>query len=158
MARDEVEVPLEHRGGSVLPQATVGAESSLGELFKSLGTDTGELIRQEASLAKAEIRQAGATLARDGTKIGIALGLALAGVLALAAFLIIVLGDLFDNYWLGALIVGVVLLMIGGVLARNAVSDIKRRGVKPEETIETVREDAAWAKHEARELKRELTP
>jgi len=134
-----------------------GAEPSLGELFRRLTTDTSELVRQEISLAKTEARQAGATLARDGTRIGIAVGLALAGALALTAFLVILLGDLLDNYWLGALLVGVVLLAVGGILARNAVADVKRRGLTPEQTIDSLREDARWAKQEAREVKRELT-
>ena len=134
-----------------------GGEPSLGELLRRLTTDTGELVRQEVQLAKAEMRQVGSTLAQDGTKIGIALVLALAGVLALTAFLIIVLGDLFNNYWLAALLVGVVFVAVGGVLAKNAVNDVKRRGLKPEQTIGSLREDAAWAKQEVRAVKRELT-
>lgn len=132
-------------------------ESSLGELFRRLTTDTSELVRQEVSLAKAEMRQVGATLAQDGAKIGAALVLALAGGLALTAFLVIALGALFDNYWLSALLVGVVFLGIGGLLAKNAVDDVKRRGLKPEQTIDSLREDAQWAKQEVRAVKRELT-
>lgn len=132
-------------------------EPSLGELLRRLTTDTSELVRQEVSLAKVEMRQVGATLAQDGTKIGVALVIALAGVLALTAFLIIALGNLFDNYWLSSLLVGVVFCGIGGVLARNAVDDVKRRGLKPEQTLDSLREDAQWAKQEARAVKRELT-
>src|SRR5688500_3366524 len=82
--------------------AAAGAEPSLGDLLRRLTTDTGELVRQEMTLAKTELREAGGTLARDGTKIGIAVGLALAGVLTLTAFLVIALGDALDNYWLSA--------------------------------------------------------
>ena len=135
--------------------ATSG-EPSLGELFKRLTTDTSELVRQEISLARAEVRQMGGTIARDGTKLGIAAGLALCGALAITAFLVIAVGDLLNNYWLGALVVGLVLLAIGGVLARNAVADLKR-GAVPEHTLGSLREDAAWAKQETREVKRELT-
>jgi hypothetical protein len=45
-------------------------------------TDTGELIRQEAALAKTEMREVGSTLARDGAKIGVAAGLGLVGAMA----------------------------------------------------------------------------
>jgi hypothetical protein len=83
-------------------------------------------------------------------------GLALCGALAVTAFLVIALGDLLNNYWLGALVVGLALLAVGGVLARNAVADLKR-GVVPEQTLGSLREDAAWAKQETREVKRELT-
>ena len=134
-----------------------GAEPSLGDLFRRLTTDTSELVRQEIALAKTELREASSTLARDGTRIGIAVGLALAGALSVTAFLVILLGDLLNNYWLSALIVGIAFLAIGGLLAKNAVNDVKRRGLAPKQTIGTLREDAAWAKQEAREVKRELT-
>lgn len=133
-----------------------GGEPSLGELLKRLTNDTSELVHQEVSLIRAEVRQMGGTLARDGTRLGIALGLALAGALAVTAFLILALGGLLHNYWLAALIVGLVLLAIGGILARNAVADVKR-GAVPEQTLASLREDAAWAKQESREVKRELT-
>ena len=140
-----------------LQQRADGAGPSLGELVKQLSADTGQLVRQEVALAKTELREAGATLARDGAKIGMAVGLALAGLLALTAFLIVALGDALDNYWLSALIVGAVFLGVGAVLAKSAVNDVKRRGVMPQETVATLREDAAWAKQESREFKRELT-
>ena len=155
--RNDREIRIQQRGDSVAPEPTTTPEPSLGELFKRLTADTSELIRQEMSLAKVEMREAGTTLARDATKIGIAVGFALAGVLALAAFAVVGLGDLFENYWLAALIVGVALLAVGGCLAKNAVNDIKQHGLKPQETVQTLRDDASWAKQEGRELKRELT-
>jgi uncharacterized membrane protein YqjE len=157
MARDDSEIRLKHRDEVVPPQATIAGEASLGELFKRLSTDTSELIRQEMSLAKVELRDSAATLASDARKIGVAVGLVLTGVLAVGAFAVVGLGDLFNNYWLAALIVGVLFLAIGGYLANNAINDVKRRGLKPQKTVETLREDASWVKQEGRELKRELT-
>jgi uncharacterized membrane protein YqjE len=133
------------------------ADASLGELFRRLTTDTTDLVRQEIALAKVEMREVGATAARDGARLGMAMGLALAGALTITAFLVLVLGSALHNYWLAALIVGLALLAIGAVLARGALADIKTRGLTPQQTIGTLREDAAWAKTEAREVKRELT-
>ena len=155
MERDPLGAAGIRRDGAVAGGGA--AEPSLGELLRRLTTDTGELVRQEVSLARAEMREVGGRVARDGAKIGIALGLALAGVLALTAFLVIALGDLVGNYWLGALIVGLVLLGVGAFMAKSAVDDVKRRGVMPQQTVATLKEDAAWAKEEAREVKRELT-
>ena len=155
MQRDQPGAPAPRRDDA--PRPTGAGEPSLGELFTRLTTDTGDLVRQEVALARAEIRQVGATVARDGAKIGVALGLALAGALAITAFLVIALGDLLDNYWLGALLVGVVLLAVGGFLAKSAVNDVKQRGLMPQQTLSTLREDAAWAKQEAGAVKRELT-
>lgn len=153
MARDDREIRL--RGEIPVEPATT--EPSLGELFKRLTTDTTELIKAEMSLAKVEMREVGSTLGRDASKIGIAAGLALIGALALATFLIIGLGDLFDSYAAAALLVAVVLLGVGGYLAKSAMDDIKRRGLKPQKTVQTLRDDVSWAKEEGRELKRELT-
>jgi len=157
MARKDREVQLPNRGEGVPPQATTDGEPSLGELFKRLSSDTAELMRHEIALAKVEMREASATIARDATKIGIAVGLGLVGVLALGAFAIVGLGALFGNYWLAALLVGVLFLAVAAYLAKNAINDVKQRGLKPQNTVETLREDASWVKQEGRELKRELT-
>lgn len=137
--------------------AHLGAEPSLGELLRRLTDDTTELVRQEMLLAKAEVRRTGATLVRDGTRIGIAVGFALAGTLALGAFAVLALGQLLDNYWLAALIVGVVLLGIGWLLGNAAVADVRRRPLGMPQTADTLREDAAWARQELREVRRELS-
>jgi uncharacterized membrane protein YqjE len=155
--RDQFGAPGPRTDGVPRTTGAADAEPSIGELLKRLTSDTSDLVRQEVNLARTELRQAGGTLAEGGTKIGIGAGLALAGVLALTAFLILALGDLLNNYWLSALIVGVVLLGVGGAMARGAIADVKRRGVLPTESVASLREDAAWAKQESREVKRELT-
>lgn len=132
-------------------------EPSLGELFRSLSEDTAELVRQEMQLAKAELRETGGRVARDGARLGVAMTLANAGLLALTAFIILALGRLFGGaFWLSALILGVVWLGIGWWLGQSALSDLKQGGVAPTRTLETLREDAGWAKREAGVLKNEL--
>ncbi|MEP7066943.1 MAG: phage holin family protein [Gemmatimonadota bacterium] len=137
---------------------TAVRERSLGELFRDLTTETSELVSKEIALVKAEARQTGSTLAKDGAKIGIASALALVGSLALTAFLIVGLGDLLNGkYWLSALIVGVVFLAIGAMMVKNATADIKRRGQSVKHTVDVVKDTGAWAKQEARQVKQELT-
>lgn len=132
-------------------------EPSIGELLSRITSDTSELVRAEMKLARAELRQMGSTVAKDAAKVGVGLGLGLAGALALVAFLVIAVGDLLNNYWLGALLVGLVFAAVGALLARNAVADVKRRGLKPERTIESLQETTAWAKRELADVKQELT-
>jgi len=133
-------------------------ERSLGELFRDLSTETSELMSKEIALVKAEARQTGTTLAKDGAKIGMASGLALTGVLALTAFLIAGLGYLLNGkYWLSALIVGVVFLAIGMGLVKSATADIKRRCQSVRNTVDTVKDTGTWAKEEARQVKQEIT-
>ena len=137
---------------------TTVRERSMGELFRDLTTETSALVTKEIALVKAEARQTGATLARDGAKIGIASALAFAGALALTAFLVAGLGDLLGGkYWLSALIIGVLFLAIGMGLVKSATSDLKRRGQSVKHTVDTVKDTGAWAKEEARQVKQEIT-
>lgn len=144
--------------GDVTRQDFSRADASLGDLFKRLTSDTGELIRQEAALAKAEIRETGAALLNDVRGLAIAAVLALIGGLVLVAFLVIGLGILLGHrYWLSSLIVGVAALGTGAVLARTAMNDFKTRSLLPKQTLDTLRDDKTWAAQQARELSHELT-
>lgn len=157
MRQDEIEIPITSRSAPMRTGAAA-EDASLGELLKRLTSDTADLVRQEAALAKAELRQTGSALAADGAKVGAAVGLALAGALSLTAFLVIALGNLFGGaYWLSALLVGAAFLGVGALLARNAVQDVRRRSLAPTQTLETLRADKAWASREARELRHDLT-
>ncbi len=130
---------------------------SLGELLKRLSGDMGTLVSQEVHLAKAELRESASTAAKAASKLGVAMTFAIAGTIALTAFLVIAIGGAIDNYWLAALIVGAAELLAGVLLAKGAINSMKSSGIKPTETIETLREDKAWAAREARDLKREMS-
>jgi uncharacterized membrane protein YqjE len=148
--------PSDGAAGGPLDRAKEEA-ASLKVLFRQLGEDATTLVREEVRLAKLEIRREARAITVDLVKVTIALGLALLGALALTAFLILVVGQLLDEaFWAGALIVGALFLLIGGILARNAIKDLKNRSLAPEDTIETLREDKQWAKREAREFKQEI--
>jgi membrane protein len=131
-------------------------DASIGELFKRLSADGGHLIQQEIQLAKAELQENAARAAKAGGKIGVAAAIALPGIGALIAALVIGLGILLNSYWVSALIVGIVVLAIAGFLAKGAINDFKQ-GLAPRETVRTVRDDVSWAKRETVEVKRELT-
>ena len=52
-----------------------------------------------------------------------------------------------DHVWLAALIVALVYAVIAAVLAKSGQKEIKATGgAAPEQTIETLKEDAQWAK------------
>jgi uncharacterized membrane protein YqjE len=128
------------------------AEPSFGELVSRLTNQTGALIRQEISLAKVELRETGTSLARDSAKVGVGVVVAWTGLLALTGALIVGLAQLLNNYWLAALIVGAVYVLVGWMLARGAMADMRRDGLAPKETIESLRDDAEWAKEQTRSI------
>ncbi|GAA3423549.1 phage holin family protein [Streptosporangium sandarakinum] len=122
------------------------AEPSLGQLVGEVGEDLSKLFRQEVELAKAEIRQ-------EATKAGKAAGmLSGAGVAGLVVALFVSLAVMFGLGavmplgW-AALIVAVVWAVIGGVLYTNGRKRMSEVSPKPEQTVETLKEDARWARN-----------
>jgi uncharacterized membrane protein YqjE len=129
-----------------------GEEPPLGELFKQLAQESATLIKQEMQLARAEMQDSIRTITRGAMMLAIGGGLLLVGLLALTAFLIVILGQALDNYWLGALLVG-----IGAALVMNGKNKLQGSELKPEQTIRSLQEDKRWAQSEAQQVKRDLT-
>ena len=138
------------------PLAAPGAEPSLGDLFKQLAQDSATLVKQEVALAKVEMRENLRTAGKDAAMIAVGGGLLLVGLLVLTAALVAVIGDALDNYWLGALIVGLLFAVIGGVLAKKNLENLKRDSLGPEQTIQTLKEDKRWLQSEMQQAKKEL--
>jgi uncharacterized membrane protein YqjE len=133
-------------------------DPSLGELLKRLSNDTGDLVSQEVALAKAELKESAANLGKGAVKLAIALVFGLTGAFALTAFLIVGLGGATGgHYATWALVVGALELVIAAVVANGARKVMSPSEIKPEETIDSLREDKSWAKNEMKDLKHDLT-
>jgi hypothetical protein len=74
--------------------------------------------------------------------------LAYAGFLAIVAAGILRLGFVL-LLWLSALVVGVVVAGIGGVLIQKGRTALKHADLAPQQTIETLTEDRQWMKDQA---------
>ena len=121
-------------------------QPSVGELVRQASEHVSTLVRGEIELAKAELSS---TVKRAG--IGGGLLAAAAAVLVFSVpFLFVVLAEVLVAIglyrWLSYLIVWVVFLLVAGVLALVGRSQL-RKVSKPERTLETVKETAAWARH-----------
>jgi len=75
---------------------------------------------------------------------------AYAGLLALLAAIIIMLSEVMP-LWASALLVGVVVLAVGGYLVYSGLNALKREDLAPRQTIETLKEDAQWAREQTRQ-------
>src|SRR5215210_2551878 len=123
-------------------------ERSLGDLFSTLSRETTTLLRQEVQLAKAELTKSATEAARG---IGM---LAAGGAVAYAGLLFLLLAIVFGlikaglEPWLAALIVGLVVAAIGAVLVLRARDALKPANLAPQKTVETLKEDAEWAKEQ----------
>lgn len=124
-------------------------EPSLGELFAQLASDTSKLVRHEVALARSEMTQKASSVGRDLGILGAGGAIAYAGFLALLTALIVGL-DLLLPLWLSALIVGLIVVGVGYVLIQRGLNAIKQANLVPEQTIETLKEDAQWAKEQTK--------
>jgi uncharacterized membrane protein YqjE len=126
-------------------------ERSVSELVQALTTQVSTLARKEVELAKLELAQKGKVLGIGGGMIGAAGLVAVLGLGALTAALILALGQLVDEAWVAALIVAVAYLAVAGVLAllgRKRIQDASP--LVPEQASESVKEDVEWVKTQAR--------
>jgi hypothetical protein len=125
--------------------------ASTAELVKRAGEQISQLVREELALARAEMT---AKAKRAGTGAGLfgAAGiLALYGLAALLATVVILL-DLVLPLWLAALIVTVVLLAAAGVMALVGRGQVREAAPPvPEQAVESVRADVHTVTEAARE-------
>jgi hypothetical protein len=124
-------------------------DGSVGELVSAVSADAQTLFRQEVELAKAEMRQ-------EATKAGKAAGMfggaGFAGYMV-ALFLSLAaaaaLDNVLDAVW-AALIVTGGWAVIGAVLFVLARSRMRSVSARPDQTMETLKENARWARHPSR--------
>jgi hypothetical protein len=117
---------------------------SLGDLLAELSRETGQLVRKEIELATTEMT---AKVRKAGAQVGVAAAggaLIHAGVLVLLAMLVIALSDIGLAPWLAALIVGLLTIGIGYLLVNRGLSGLRSTSIVPQQTIETLKEDARW--------------
>jgi hypothetical protein len=123
-------------------------ERSLGELFGDLTREISTLVRQEATLAKTEIGQKAARVGKDVGMLAAGGAVAYAGLQALIAAVIALLVEAGMTWWGSALLVGVVVAAIGGFLVWRGLDALKHEDLAPRETVETIKEDTAWARRQ----------
>lgn len=118
-------------------------------LFSDLWRETSALVHDEVELARAEVAE---KVTQVGTGIGVIAG---AAFVLFAGFLMLLLAaaNAIAMYlppdigpWLAPLIVGVVVLIIGMIALSKGRADLKARNLKPERTLESLRQDRALVK------------
>ena len=123
------------------------SEKPLGELFSDLASDMSNLVRQEVELAKVEVGRTAKHVGRNIGYLVVGGAIAYAALLAIIAAIILLLDNVMPS-WGASLLVGVVVAIIGWLLIGKAVSALQQTDVTPKETVETLKEDAAWVKQQ----------
>jgi hypothetical protein len=125
-------------------------ERSIGQLFSDLSRQLSTLVRQEIALARVEMTSRVTSAGRGAAMVGAGGALVYAGALAVVAAIVLLLIQGGIDPWLAALIVGIVIAAIGGVLVMTGRSTIANTDLTPRRTIETIRDDTEWAKEQTK--------
>lgn len=134
-------------------QTSGGSGGGLGDTITGIIEDLQNIIRGEVQLAKTEIKE-------DAGKLGKALGMIGAAVfLALVGFIFLMLGVTYllnksIEMWMAAGLVGLVLLLIGAILAMRGKSQMQEANMVPDKTIESLKEDKEWASRQINSVKK----
>jgi len=114
-----------------------------GELVTRLAAQVSDLVRGELELARTELTAKGKRVGAGAGLAGAGGVVALYGLGALIAAAIAALALVWP-VWLAALAVGVVVLVVGGVLALAGRAQLRRATpAAPRHTVESVRDDVA---------------
>jgi sulfite exporter TauE/SafE len=119
----------------------------LGDLFGELATEMSNLVRQEVALAKVEMTQKVKHVGRNVGYLVVGGAVGYAGLLAVIAAVIMLLARVMPT-WGAALLVGILIAGVSWLLIGKAVNALQETDITPRETVETLKEDAAWMKQQ----------
>ena len=148
----------EYRGSAGPPGAyqsdrSPGEGEGLGSLISGTIKDLQELMRAEVQLAKTELKEDAATAGRGVSVIAAGALVGLVGFI----FLMLAVTYLLDRWfsqWVSAGIVGLALAVIAAILVSSGRSRLSAANFKPQQTIDTLKEDKEWAKQQINSVKR----
>lgn len=124
-------------------------QRSLGELFSELANETSTLVKKEVELATTEMTMKAKVAAVDGGVVGLGVGVAAAGALAIFAGVILFLGTYVMPLWAAALAMGAFAALAGVAIAYVAVRSLKRMDKAPRQTLRTLQENKQWLRMQA---------
>lgn len=130
---------------------------SIPDLLKELTTEGRNLVSEEVRLAKVEFSEKLEVFQRNLVSIGIGVALLVATLIlvveAAARGLTALLADplgLETAVWVAPLILAVLIGLIGWGLIKKGTTALKKEGVVPRETVDTLKKDAQWAERKVK--------
>ncbi len=120
-------------------------DRSLGDLFSELAAETGTLVRQEVALAQAELTTKATSVGKNVGFLAVGGAVGYAAMLAILAGIILAL-SYFMPAWVAAMVVGLVVGAVAFFMISSALENLKNTNLTPEETVDSIKEDAQWLK------------
>ena len=130
------------------------SEPPIGELFRQMASQAQRLVHLEIQLAKTEISEKIDSNSKNG---GLLIG---GGFVAYAGFIgiMMALGFLLGTFmpdWLGFLITGVLVALVGIIALQKGLSGLKKTQLSLKKTAESIEEDKEWIRQEASDVKKD---
>ena len=124
---------------------------AFADILRDLARDGADLVRGEVRLARLELEAIARESARGSALVALGVVLLALGGLTLATGLVLVAGDQWlprDRYWLAALAIAAAMAIMTMLLAKRGIAALSPSALAPSETIETLKEDKEWLKHQ----------
>ena len=119
---------------------------SVGELLSEVTGDLSKLMRQEVALAKVELKEEATKAGKASGLLGGAGAVGYLVLVFLALALMFALDAVMPTGW-AALITAAVLGIVAAILFVAGRKKLQQVNPKPEQTVETLKEDVQWAKN-----------
>ena len=120
-------------------------ETGIPDLIRRLTDDSKRLVTDEVSLAKIEAKDSLHRATRGTLWLALSFGVGVVMLVALTVFLVTIIGRLASGHmWVGALIVGVVELALGGLLVKRGLVAYTKPSYTLPETREALKDTAHW--------------
>jgi len=111
-------------------------DSGIPDLISRLGDDSKRLLMDEVQLAKLELRESVSRAGHGVLRLGIAFGVGVVAMVAFTLLLATLIGRIVSGHmWLGALITGVVELVVGLWMIKRGMASY----AEPSYTLEQTR-------------------
>jgi H+/gluconate symporter-like permease len=134
---------------------TTTQPNSIPGLLRELRDEATTLVRQQVALAKVELKENVSQLGGHLAKIAVGGVVTFVGAIVLLIGVGHLLGVLLETagfsedtaQWLGPVIVGLIVAVIGWVLLAKARKALAAESIAPRQTIETLKADQHWAQN-----------
>lgn len=127
-------------------------QESISSILSGLLRDLQDLVRDEVRLAKAEVKEDVQTASRAAAMLAIGAVLGLTGLIILLMGVSILLAEEIEG-WLAFGTVGLVTLILAAILAMVGKNRLSAANLKPEQTIESMKENKEWASQQIKSAK-----
>ena len=126
-------------------QTNLDGTAGIPDLLRRLADDSKRLANDEVRLAKLELRESVHVSARGGLRLAIAFGAGTVALVGLTIALAALIGQLIGhNYWLGAMVVGLLELGTAAWLIKRGVKSFGSTSYTLVETRASLQDTQAW--------------